>query len=639
VSLAHAEAEQGNVAVAFDLLAQSEPLLPEPSRGVLFGQRGLLLLRTGRAADSILVLDRAVRLLHSAGDAVNLSRALLNRGVAHLLTGGLPQARTDLFAAADCAREHHLMSVAVKAAQNLGFLEFLAGNLPLALQLLDEAMRSCRQQIPDYLPVITLDKCRVLLAAGLAEDSDRHLAQAIHDLQRQRLTEDLAEAELTRASAALLAERPEIAARWAISARRRFLRRGNQPWALLAALVHVRCRFAMAAAPLPLSRQAAEIADALDGCGLADDARMARLLAIRALLRAGQIIHAGQEAAKLGRLRTGDPLELQVLWHLTHAELAVATGRRAAQHRHVRTGLARLHLHRSQLGSLDLQTGAATHGRELATAALHSALAEGRPATVHAWAELVRAQAFRLTPVLPPDDPEAALALRELRHLRHALRTAELCRQPTAQLRTRRAELEQTVREHAWFLTGPGASTPPASMHGVADRLGRRVMVQYLQDSGRLAALVIASGSASLLDMGSFAVAVQLLHRLRADIEVLARHAMTPRMAAVVQGSAEWTCAKLAEILVNPLLPSAGDHDLVMVPTGHLYTAPWAQLPGCRGRAITVAPSATAWLKADQRLAEPDSLNGRPVLVAGPGIEHGEREVSAISAICPERVC
>ena len=67
VSLAHAEAEQGRVGAGLELLAEAEPLLPADRLGVLFGQRGLLLLRTGRREEALRDLDAAVaRLAESA---------------------------------------------------------------------------------------------------------------------------------------------------------------------------------------------------------------------------------------------------------------------------------------------------------------------------------------------------------------------------------------------------------------------------------------------------------------------------------------------------------------------------------------------------------------------------------------------
>src|SRR5262249_23691421 len=62
-----------------------------------------------------------------------------------------------------------------------------------------------------------------------------------------------------------------------------------------------------------------------------------------------------------------------------------------------------------------------------------------------------------------------------------------------------------------------------------------------------------------------------------------------------------------------------GDGELVVIPTGVLSTVPWAVLPGCAQRPVTVAPSGSAWSAAQERLrallAAPDPPPA--LLVAG----------------------
>jgi CHAT domain-containing protein len=62
-------------------------------------------------------------------------------------------------------------------------------------------------------------------------------------------------------------------------------------------------------------------------------------------------------------------------------------------------------------------------------------------------------------------------------------------------------------------------------------------------------------------------------------------------------------------------------------------TTPWAVLPGCAGRPVTVAPSATAWLSARRRRRVSTATGS--LLVSGPGISRGAQEVEAISGYAP----
>jgi CHAT domain-containing protein len=73
------------------------------------------------------------------------------------------------------------------------------------------------------------------------------------------------------------------------------------------------------------------------------------------------------------------------------------------------------------------------------------------------------------------------------------------------------------------------------------------------------------------------------------------------------------------------------------VPTGELVAAPWGVLPGCTGRPVTVAPSATTWLAARlrARAGPDDGADGSAVLVAGPGLDRAEAEVHTIAELYP----
>src|SRR4029450_9942237 len=119
----------------------------------------------------------------------------------------------------------------------------------------------------------------------------------------------------------------------------------------------------------------------------------------------------GWIGAEVVRPPRGDRLETQLLWRLARAEHAQAAGRPAEAMWHLAAGMAHLQRRRTQLGSLDPQTGAAVHGREIAAAGLAAALRDGSVAAVHRWSELSRAQALLFPPATPPDDPVAGEAL------------------------------------------------------------------------------------------------------------------------------------------------------------------------------------------------------------------------------------
>src|SRR5262249_19606501 len=242
ISLAHAEGELGHTDLGLSLLAEAEDLVAAADLGVLLQQRGLMLQRVGNDAEAHVLLDAAVPLLAGAGHAPVLARTLLNRAVQHLRAGQVRPAREDLRQCARVAAEHGLDTVAAKAVQNLGCCELLTGDLPAALTAFEAAGRAYAAHTPGFVPVLAVGRARALAAAGAGRGAGRELDVAIEAFRVQRLTQDLGEAELARANAALMAGDLAVARRWAGSAQRRFRRRGNEAWAALAELTRVRAR-------------------------------------------------------------------------------------------------------------------------------------------------------------------------------------------------------------------------------------------------------------------------------------------------------------------------------------------------------------------------------------------------------------
>lgn len=93
--------------------------------------------------------------------------------------------------------------------------------------------------------------------------------------------------------------------------------------------------------------------------------------------------------------------------------------------------------------------------------------------------------------------------------------------------------------------------------------------------------------------------------------------------------------ARLDEQLLRPLVAAIGDRELVVVPTGDLYTVAWGTLPSLRGRPVAVAPSATAWLTA---MRSPAPAAGATVLAAGPDLQSAVGEVSRLRDHYPDAV-
>lgn len=638
VSLAHFEAEQGRTEYGIRLLDQAEPLTASEDRGILLAQRGLALLRIGKDAQALPLLDQAVTSLVGYPDPADLAIALLNRGVLHLGRADLRRARTDLRWCERVARENGFDLIAAKAVHNLGYCDLLGGDIPAALASYKVAADVYDKLAPGNLPVLAMDKARALIAAGLADDAAAELGTAIVAFRRQRLDQDHAEAELARAQAALAAGGLATARKWATAALRHFRRRGNDTLACLAELTMLRARPTSSGAGAAVAAEALALAERLRGFGLRGDADIAELVAARALIAAGRTAEAAGRIATVRRAGSALSLEVSLMRRLARSELAEREGRPGQALAELRAGLALVRARRGTLGSVDLKTGTAALGADLAAAGLRLALERGSASAVFAWLERSRAQAFRARPVRPPADQEAAAVLAELRALGLLIRDAELRGQRDVAAIARRAELRRTIRERSWRISGVGESIAQAGVGEVSAALHEsgQILVAILVHAARMHAVVVRNGSVRVAKLGEFASATEATARLSADLDILSGRRLPARMEAVVKESIRRQTDVLTAEIMAPLRPHLGDHGLVIVPAGALASVPWNMLPDLRGRPVSVCPSASSWLAAWRR-DQPSAYARRvpPFVAAGPDLEHAAAEVAEIANIYP----
>ncbi|TCO50625.1 CHAT domain-containing protein [Actinocrispum wychmicini] len=626
-SLAAAEAALGNTERGFALLDEAEAKATPATRGLLLQQRGLLLVLVGRMGDALTCLDQAIPLLRR--ERTVLARTLLNRAMLHQIAGRVTPALADLDRCERLGRELELPRLVAKAIHGRGSCELLAGNIPAALRDFDSARALYEKYADGMLAVVAVERARALLAAGLHRDAATELDFALDAFPRIRMDQEHAEAQLTRAHAALAADDLAAARTWANRAEGRFRRRGNETWAAVAAATRVRAEFAAGKRLGAVATHAAVLAERLGKLGLDNDAEAAGLVAARAYIQRDDLAAARDHI----RTRSGSKslLETRLMRHLALAELGAAAGDRTATFTHARAGLAALRDHRSRIGSLDLRTSTTVLGRELATAGLTAALDHGGPAEVFGWLERSRAQAFRFEPVRPPADSATVEAVAELRQLAHQVRVAELGGRPDPEARRRCAQLEREIRARGWQAEGTGVHDTEASFANVRAALGTdTVMISYASAHGRLCALVVTSQRARLVRLGSLATVSESLAKLHSDLNALCGRTLPTALDRVIRTSVGRQVAALTSELVAPLRPLIGDSDVVVVPTGSLSSVPWNLLPDMAGRPVTVSPSASTWLaRRGTSLASPT----RWLLVAGPDLAHAHDEVRQLAKV------
>ncbi|MEY2440630.1 MAG: hypothetical protein QOJ46_56 [bacterium] len=619
--------------------------------GRLAQQHALILERLGRTDEALEGYRVALALMRRSGEGPDLFTLLLNRGVLYAYRGALEAAKADLQEAEHIARAIDQPLHAALARSNLGWLAHRRGDLPAALACYDAAEpmvgASGRRRA-----VLEVDRCHALLSAGLQREAQASARQAVALLADAELGLECAEARLALAEAELMCGQPAAALAAAERSGAEFARQRRPGWAALAEHTAVRAVFSGGSHDAALHARARRVGRKLADAGWPAAALDARLLAARVALALGRDREAAADLAAITRARTSGPVAQRLgAWH-AEALRRLAAGQRGGALRALRAGLGVLEQHRLSLGATELRAAAAVHGSALATLGLRLALESGRADAVLEWGERGRAGALWQRPARPPDDAELAADLGDLRGVLAAIGDAGKEAGDTQRLLRRQTELERVIRRRSLHAAGndgggPGAGGPPAPAE-LSAALGSRVLVEFVQCGPRLfAVLAMASAPRRLVALGD--VAGDVAYELAALRSALRRLARGSGSVAVTRSNAEHSAARLDELLLGPVLSQLADRELVLVPTGELHAMPWAALPTCSARAVSVAPSAALWLRAARRRAPraEDSAShagargraagtaGALVLVAGPGLPEAAAEVRALAGRHP----
>lgn len=654
VCLAETSGLRDGLAVIDSLHAEMTDFPAGPVRDELSGladhNQAVLLCRVGRMAEGVEFFDSAIahteRLFFrspskSSEVAGWLATQLTNRANARSALGDLQPAQQDLERAVALATRAGLPITAGLAEKALGNVLQRAGDLPGALRAYTRARAVFRaQEQPSLLAGLLLDEAEAVLAAGLFEVTGQHLDEALPQLRRQHLTADLAEAELLRAAAALMADDLVVARRMARAAHRHLTARGDRR-AAVATLMMARAdaRQALRAGGRVTSALLARIetlANQLDTLRLSDEATAARLLIVRLEAKRGNADQASSRLAQLPKPGRYAPVDRRMLWWLCRAEVAMAQGERKAVLTQAKSGLAELARACERLGGLEWFAGMGAHGVELGELAIRVAVDESdTPASsrrLFTWLERTRAQAYRYEFDTSTGDPQQRQQIQEARKLHRDLVCAGLHGMPTNELRAAFEASEREAMRLGLSTTAGARARPLATSDEVAAQLGDRALVQFAYTGQQLLAVVVTASQVRIVRMGDGRDALESAQKLHFDLNALAPDHLPAPLVQVIGASARKQAAQLDELLMRPLSSLIGDKHLIIVPTGALHAVPWGALASCTGRPTVVAPSATAWLAASRAGRDP---HGDVVLVNGPGLSFAPGEIHRLAGIYP----
>jgi hypothetical protein len=295
-----------------------------------------------------------------------------------------------------------------------------------------------------------------------------------------------------------------------------------------------------------------------------------------------------------------------------------------------RRGLDVLDEHRLGLGASELRAQATVHGAELAALAQRYAARARRPRLLLTWSERWRATAYAVPPVRPSADAELNAHLAALRSVTRGLDQARSQGMPSASLQKEQQRLETEVRASALRARGNEPWTRvPFSPADLLDELGSAQLIEIVDVDGDLYVLTCGAGRIRQFAAGQADDAMKAADWARFALRRLgsSRPGDDPASALAVLGKAG---PALQQALLGQAVRHLGDGPVIIVPPAKLHPIPWALLPALKDRVISVAPSASAWMRAHQA---PEPEHRQVVLARGPGLATDGAEVPLVAPL------
>ncbi len=607
---------------------RAESLLDGVEAARVVFQRSSILYRQGEYADALELMDRALPHFEAAGDVRHAAHTRSNRGVVLGYAGRLEEARSDLRRADELYRSIGLQSAAAVATHNLGWVAGRLGELALALQLYDQAAEELTLLGRPH-PELAIDRCEVLIAAGCPEEAAPIASGAAVLLREGGNTLEGAEALLMSAAALLWCEEPAAAEHAAVGAMQLFSDNGRPLWATAAEALAFDARWKE-------GRVGAEDVAAIESIGGLLESGGQHLASREALLLAGRIALAHEDLdtgtrllSRVSDARLSGPIDTRIQAWLSLALLRRASGDSQGASRAALAGANALVEAQGALGALDLRSTMASHGDGIFAIGTELAMQSGRARRVFDWAERSRAGSLRFPPVLPPDDPQSAEELTQLRLASIKVRELESSGQPSA---TAKAELKR--REDAVVSRNRQAARSGGVEDAIALRsageiraaLSERVLLEFFVHENVRYVLRLDQSRCRLISLGDPDEHTEAVERLERRLRRLAVRG--GRSSDSLEAAVETAIAELADSI---FLSASPDDDVVVVPSPDLASVPWSLLAEHSDARVTVSPSASLWAETSGREAV-SRESPRVLVVRAPGVDADGRELELVSA-------
>lgn len=619
VTLAGIEVLAGNHDEARRMLEAALVSADSVGRGEARSQLGLLEMLAGDHTAAIRSFDRALPALdpHGAWAANTLS----NRGITHAYSGDLRRARHDLTAAIRVFESLEAHRAVAELRQNLGWVMDQEGDYVGALQAFTEAETILRTPAASY-GYLLRDRATTLIAVGLAEEAADQAAESADAFEDAGRHGDAAESWAVQAMALLATGRRGEAAQVAERAEREFREQGRPIHADHAALVGLKAKPTNTLDPTD-ARKARELAARLDRTAAKLVALDAAVTAARIHLAVGDRRRADRLLAGAVEARASSRPDLRLAYWQVIADLRADSGDRTGVLRAARAGMDVVERSQRLLGSTEARVNVAAGADRLGRTAL-AAARQGGAGQLFDWMERVRAGSLRFRPVRP-DHSRTASQQAALRAIALEIEQAQLEGEDTAGPRHRQANLERSLRLSLLETRGEGDASRRVTAADVREELGERVMVSYAEIGGRLHAVRLDRRRSRSFDLGP----IQQIHDELDHLRFALLRVATGRVSVGTLDLLATGTSRLDSMVLAPVV--GGGDEVIIVPTGRLFPAPWSLLPSARERVAVLAPSASLWMAGRRRRRK----TGTVVLAAGPDLEHSGAEVRRLGRLHP----
>jgi tetratricopeptide (TPR) repeat protein len=631
MSLAYVLLERGRVGAALSVIDHASAVARGSAAARVRTTRALVLQRAGRTREALSDYAEALPTLHRTHDRVWEARLRNNRALLWAYDGDTEAACGDLRRARELFRELGASADATDALWNLGWVLGMNGEIPAALELFDIAQVEWGdlERSEQWA-----DRAEVLLRAGLTAEASASARRGVADLAGRGWDSLEAETRLLLARCLLAAHDVDGAGAEARRARSMLVKQQRPAWSALADYVVLTSALRSQPTNRDLDR-AMTVASQLRDVGWDGPAADLRIGAGVVALSRHDLVRARTLLGPLASRSRVARRDVRSRAWFARGLLDEADQDLAAADASLRQAWRVVEESRSLLGATDLRVGAATHTVDLVDSGIAVALARGSASSAFDWAERGRSSALRFRPARPPRDPELARALTRLRWAARADEDAVLGGEDAPRLRTARLRLEAEVVALARGSGEVSDQLRPVAVRDVRARVGADSYVEYLRSRDRLWAVVITARRATLRDLTEWRAVEQALDTMLAGLRrVLVSFGTRTGLDASARSVAA-AAEELDRRLIAPLEDLLGPGSLVVCPTGRLVQVPWAALPSRRGRATSVAPSATMWCAARDR-ARP--TGSRALVVTGPGLPGAAAEADDVARLHADSV-